>query len=318
MLADKIIELKRTNNLSKEELSEIVDVSKLTISKWESGERTPSLDQLNILCNRFNVSMDYFTSEYRDNTQKEKEYRYVSYDSAMVYVEDKKKVSRIISLGVFFCIVSVVPLLLLLFMTDMNYLNMTTSVSTTVGLAVLFGFVALGVGIFMQINRYSFDLDLKYDTDLKLDQGVKSTFKSLLDEYRPVYIRNVTIAIALILLSTVPLITVSILTQSGQLALLMVVVKLIIIAIGVSMIIPASLKFNELKAVVNLGEPKSVKNRREKRTEKVASFYWPLVTAVYLGWSLWTMAWGTTWILWPVAAVAFAALVGLLELFDKD
>ncbi|MCL1049828.1 hypothetical protein L2755_09365 [Shewanella abyssi] len=42
------------------------------------------------------------------------------------------------------------------------------------------------------------------------------------------------------------------------------------------------------------------------------------LTAIYLGWSLWTMNWGVTWIVWPVGAVLFAALVGLMELTTKD
>ena len=35
---------------------------------------------------------------------------------------------------------------------------------------------------------------------------------------------------------------------------------------------------------------------------------WLLVTAVYLGISFITQDWGRTWIVWPVAGVAFAAL----------
>jgi hypothetical protein len=30
------------------------------------------------------------------------------------------------------------------------------------------------------------------------------------------------------------------------------------------------------------------------------------------------MNWGVSWILWPVGAVLFTALVGLMELFEKD
>jgi len=30
------------------------------------------------------------------------------------------------------------------------------------------------------------------------------------------------------------------------------------------------------------------------------------------------MDWGVTWIVWPVGAVFFVALVGLIELLDKE
>ncbi len=52
--------------------------------------------------------------------------------------------------------------------------------------------------------------------------------------------------------------------------------------------------------------------------KKIGAFYWPLVTAVYIGWSLWTMDWGITWIIWPVAGIAFAALIGLFGMFEGN
>lgn len=316
MLADKIIELRRKNNLSEEELSEIVDVSRLTISKWEKGEKTPNLDQLNILSKKFNITMDDFINEYKDNESEA--YQDVSYDAAMTYVNDKKKISKLTSVGVFICVLSVVPLLLLLFMKGRYDLNMSTSVLTTIGLTSLFVLIAVAVVVLMQTNRYNFDFDINQDRHLKLDESVKHRFKMLLEAYRPVYIKKITFAVIIILLSTMPLISVSILTQSGELALLMVIVKLVMIALGVSIIIPVSQHYSVLKDMVKIGEPTSIKSKKEKRTEKIAAFYWPLVVAVYLGWSLWTMAWGTTWILWPVAAVLFIAVIGLVELFDSD
>jgi hypothetical protein len=30
------------------------------------------------------------------------------------------------------------------------------------------------------------------------------------------------------------------------------------------------------------------------------------------------MAWGITWIVWPVAAIGFAALIGFVGIFDSD
>lgn len=316
MLADKIIELRRKNNLSEEELSEIVDVSRLTISKWEKGEKTPNLDQLNILSKKFNITMDDFINEYKDNESEV--YQYVSYDAAMTYVNDKKKISKLTSVGVFICVLSIVPLLLLLFMKGRYDLNMSTSVLITIGLTSLFVLIAVAVVVLMQTNRYNFDFDINQDRHLKLDESVKHRFKMLLEAYRSVYIKKITFAVIIILLSTMPLISVSILTQSGELALLMVIVKLVMIALGVSIIIPVSQHYSVLKDMVKIGEPTSIKSKKEKRTEKIAAFYWPLMVAVYLGWSLWTMAWGTTWILWPVAVVLFIAVIGLMALIDSD
>ena len=46
--------------------------------------------------------------------------------------------------------------------------------------------------------------------------------------------------------------------------------------------------------------------------------YWCLVTAAYLAWSFITMAWDRTWIVWPVAGVLFAAVVGIIRMTHKE
>ena len=45
--------------------------------------------------------------------------------------------------------------------------------------------------------------------------------------------------------------------------------------------------------------------------------YWCTVAAVYLGWSFVTMDWQKTWIIWPVAAVFYGAVVGIHSAIRK-
>ena len=46
ILADKIIELRKQNGWSQEELAERVGVSRQAISKWEAAQSTPELDRI--------------------------------------------------------------------------------------------------------------------------------------------------------------------------------------------------------------------------------------------------------------------------------
>ena len=55
----------------------------------------------------------------------------------------------------------------------------------------------------------------------------------------------------------------------------------------------------------------------KKKTETFTVVYWCLVTAVYLGWSLWTKQWDTTYMIWPVAAVLYAAMYGIVRMVMK-
>ena len=62
--SDKVRKLRIQNNLSQEELSEKLDVSRQTISKWEAGNTFPEIEKLISMSDFFQVSIDYLL---RDN-----------------------------------------------------------------------------------------------------------------------------------------------------------------------------------------------------------------------------------------------------------
>ena len=55
---EKLQELRKQKNLTQEELSEILFVSRTAISKWESGESLPDIERCKRLADIFGVSMD--------------------------------------------------------------------------------------------------------------------------------------------------------------------------------------------------------------------------------------------------------------------
>lgn len=57
-IGNKIMELRKKNGLSQEELAEKVGVARQTISKWELGETSPDLKQSKELSKIFKVSLD--------------------------------------------------------------------------------------------------------------------------------------------------------------------------------------------------------------------------------------------------------------------
>lgn len=57
-LGDKILELRKKQGLSQEELGEKIDVTRQTISNWELGETNPNPDQLKLLSKELNISID--------------------------------------------------------------------------------------------------------------------------------------------------------------------------------------------------------------------------------------------------------------------
>ena len=59
MINNKISELRKTKNISQEELALVLNTSRQAISKWERGETYPDLDKLKDLATYFDVSIDY-------------------------------------------------------------------------------------------------------------------------------------------------------------------------------------------------------------------------------------------------------------------
>lgn len=57
-LGNKIMTLRKKNNLSQEDLAEKVGVTRQTISKWELEETTPDINQAKKLSMIFNISLD--------------------------------------------------------------------------------------------------------------------------------------------------------------------------------------------------------------------------------------------------------------------
>jgi transcriptional regulator with XRE-family HTH domain len=61
-IGKKIMDLRKKNGLSQEELAEKIGVARQTISKWELGETSPDLKQAKEISKIFNVSLDELTN----------------------------------------------------------------------------------------------------------------------------------------------------------------------------------------------------------------------------------------------------------------
>lgn len=57
-IGEKIYNLRKKNNLSQEDLAGVLNVSRQTISKWETGESLPDFDKIVPLCDYFKIRTD--------------------------------------------------------------------------------------------------------------------------------------------------------------------------------------------------------------------------------------------------------------------
>lgn len=57
-IADRLIKLRKKNNLSQEELADKLGISRQAVSKWERAEASPDTDNLICLAKLYNISLD--------------------------------------------------------------------------------------------------------------------------------------------------------------------------------------------------------------------------------------------------------------------
>lgn len=58
-LSEKILTLRKSRNLTQEQLADQLGVSRQSVSKWESGQAAPELDKIVALSSFFEVTADY-------------------------------------------------------------------------------------------------------------------------------------------------------------------------------------------------------------------------------------------------------------------
>lgn len=92
-LEQKLINLRKQNSLSQEELAEKINVTRQTISKWELGQSKPDMDKMLELSKLFNVGIEELTNDNVDigkakgNVKpKKKERKYILYILIVVLI----------------------------------------------------------------------------------------------------------------------------------------------------------------------------------------------------------------------------------------
>lgn len=323
ILAEKIVRLRKQVGWSQEELAEKMNISRQSVSKWESTNSIPDLNKIIMLAEIFDVSTDFLLkdeNEAFDSSDESKEpgIIQISLEQAVKYIENKMEVSALVTKGVMFCVCSVVPLFFFLAMAETNRLNLTGDIAAAIGIVSILVMVSIGISFFIRTNQYESDISVIDNEAFELAYGVHSVFKEKLKKFRPTYNLRLSFGIFMFIISFVPLMFVSMFFGGSDIVLMMLIVLFLMIAAGIYIVAPVSAKFDAYNNILKDSCLETAKSKRTKRVEKLAAFYWPLLTAIFLGWSLWTMDWGVTWIVWPVGAVLFAALVGLMELLDKE
>lgn len=329
ILADKIIDLRKKQGWSQEELAEQLGVSRQSVSKWESGMSVPDLNKIIAMSELFGVSTDYLVKDtLEEPTPSETEARdtaaparTVTAEEANDYMAAVEKHSARIVLGVALCILSPILLILLASWGELGVIGMTEEVGCGIGLTALLLMIGVAVALFitngLPLSRYEF----LEEEEFSLAYGVAGIVERRQEQYRTRFVGLITVGVLLCIFSVIPLILVSILGGGEALQIGMLGLLLALCACGVSCIVRACYINGSFQRLLRTGDfapkKKAKSSRSEAVYEAITGAYWCLVTGGYLLWSFLTGDWHITWIIWVIASAGQGIIEAIFSGKDK-
>ncbi len=126
-LGEKLFELRKSKNLTQDDVAERLEVTRQTISKWETNQSTPDFDKIVPLCNLYEITPNELLGqdEQKENSENKEE---ISWEEAkkhlftrgkdeesyqdMTKTQIKQKSAQIVSTSVFIYIAAVAFLMI--------------------------------------------------------------------------------------------------------------------------------------------------------------------------------------------------------------
>lgn len=324
ILADKITEERKRNGWSQEELAEKLGVSRQAVSKWESAGSVPDLQRVIQLAELFGVSTDYLLKDEMEqaevvvysNTESEEagHMRRVSMEEANEFLEMKRKDAPTIANAVSMCILSPTLLVLLGILAEEPRFHVSEAFAGGIGCIFLFGMIAAAVFMLITCGIREKSMESLGKENFETEYGVSGMVKERSRSYEPVFTRGIAVGVVLCIISVVPLVLAGVMDAPDYILGVFVVLLLCMIAVAVNMIIRVGTIKSSFDTLLQEGDFTREEKNAKGRMEAISSVYWCFMTAIYLGWSFWTMRWDFTWIIWPVAGVLYAAIAGIMKL----
>lgn len=315
-LADKIMQERKKKGWSQEELAERMDVSRQAVSKWEMGQSTPDLDKILQMSETFGVSTDYLlkddvTEASADGAPSTPPKRRVTAEEADRFLEHRRFASKRIALGVYLCILSVIPLLLLAAASEVTeWKAITETLAGVLGIGILLCVVAVAVAIFVLCGLRGEPYEYLEGGDFEVERGVVDRIREDQKAYRPAYIRMTVIAVCLCVLSPIPLI-VGAFSEWEFLQVILLCVMLAVVGAGVFLFVFSGVRQSAYQILLREGDYTPSPFKKDRLRDQIESAYWAILVAIYLGWSFLTHDWHITWVIFPVGAV-LSVVIGIV------
>lgn len=325
ILADKIINLRKKNGWSQEELAEKLGVTRQSISKYEGAQSIPDLDKILKLSEIFGVTTDYLIKdeleeeEYAPSQMQENEsesdrsVHKVTMEMANEYLQIIDWTAGKTAFATMLCILSPIVLLMLGAMSEMPDYHISENAAAGIGICVLIVLIAIAVTIFILCGMKTKKYEFMEKEDIETAYGVSGMVKEKRDAYHSMYVTQLVIGIACCICSVIPLFGTLAVSESDFYMVSAVCMLLALVAIGTYFIVRSAAKMNAMNQLLEEEDYTKQKKHENKKMSGPVMVYWLIATAIYLAWSFTTNDWDRTWIIWPVVGVLFPAFYAIVN-----
>lgn len=325
ILAEKIINLRKKNGWSQEELAEKLGVTRQSISKYEGAQSIPDLDKILKLSEIFGVTTDYLIKDeleeeeyapsqmHENESESDRSVHKVTMEMANEYLQIIDWSAGKTAFATMLCILSPIVLLMLGAMSEMPNYHISENAAAGIGICVLIVLIAIAVTIFILCGMKTKKYEFMEKEDIETAYGVSGMVKEKRDAYHSMYVTQLVIGIACCICSVIPLFGTLAVSESDFYMVSAVCMLLTLVAIGTYFIVRSAAKMNAMNQLLEEEDYTRQKKHENKKMSGPVMVYWLIATAIYLAWSFTTNDWDRTWIIWPVVGVLFPAFYAIVS-----
>ena len=323
ILADKIIELRKKEGWSQEELAEKLSVTRQSVSKWEGAQSIPDLDKVVQMSRLFGVTTDYLLKDELEESQPAEcdaapVLRRVTMAQTSDYLALRRAAAPKMALATMLCVFSPIALIGLGGLSELSVsaVRITEDAAGGIGLCVLIVLVAIAVVLFISCGNKAKEYDFLEKEPFETEYGVTGMVKERQKAFKPVYDRMNLTGTMLCILSVLPLFAAAI---SGWdfLAVMAVCVLLALVGIGTYFFVYGGTVNGAMEKLLEEGDYTRYEKSRKNITGPVSVIYWLVVTAIFMLYTFGPNGNGQprySWIIWAIAGVLYAAVLAGIKL----
>jgi len=319
ILAEKIVDERKKNGWSQEELADKLGVSRQSVSKWEGAQSVPDLQRILEMSRLFGVSTDYLLKDdsqergTAEDTGSDIATRNLGLEEANSFLSENSTFAAKIAQGVLLCVSCPVPLLLIMALQKSGILPISENAAGGLGTIILLAMIAASLIFFIpngiRISKWGWLENEVFETGY----GVEGMVRDRSSKFQPKFISAITGGVVMILAGVIALVAGAVCAPDNN-ALILGLASLLMlcIAVGVFMITRAGIIMDGFSKILQ-EEDYSASVKTNKPLKVIAPVYWMTVTAGYLLWSFLGNSWHMSWLVWPIAGILYGALSIILK-----